>query len=91
MRFDVQIVNELQNIRGIGHFGMPGAMNLTKEQRTAKKKYEKGELSFAQFWQACRDAYEDELKRNYGSAKIDEVIIFDNLDEKMSLEYALVR
>jgi hypothetical protein len=22
MRFDVQIVNELQNIRGIGHFGI---------------------------------------------------------------------
>ena len=75
---------------GIGHFGMPGAMNLTSQQRSAKKKYEKGELSFEKFWQVCRDAYECELKRNHGSVKIDKVILYDNLDEKMLLEYSVV-
>ena len=75
---------------GISHFGMPGAMNLTQQQRSVKKKYEKGELSFEKYWQVCSKAYADEVKRNHGTAKIDEVIVFDNLDEKMLLEYSLI-
>ncbi|MBE6045185.1 MAG: hypothetical protein E7221_00595 [Clostridiales bacterium] len=75
---------------GVSHFGMPGAMDLTQQQRTAKKKYEKGELSFERFWQISRDAYEEERKRNYGTARIDEIVIFDNLDEKILLEYSLI-
>jgi len=47
-------------------------------------------MPFETFWQTCKQAYEDEVRRNHSTARIDEVVIFDDLDEKMLLEYSLL-
>lgn len=59
---------------GIDYIGRAGAMWLTSAQQEIKERYEKGKISFDEYWKSLRPAFALERKRFYGDMRIDEVI-----------------
>ena len=59
---------------GIDYIGRAGAMWLTPAQQEASDRYEKGKISFEEYWKSLKPAFALERKRFYGDMRIDEVI-----------------
>jgi len=59
---------------GIDYIGRAGTMWLTSAQREIKERYEKGKVSFEEYWKELRPAFALERKRFYGDMRIDRVI-----------------
>ena len=56
---------------GIRYMGRTGWPMFTAGQQRAADAYEKGEISFEAYWEAVRDAFALERKRNFGDMRID--------------------
>ena len=56
---------------GIRYMGRTGWPMFTAGQQQAADAYEKGEISFEAYWEAVRDAFALERKRNFGDMRID--------------------
>ncbi|MBQ9014742.1 MAG: CDP-glycerol glycerophosphotransferase family protein [Firmicutes bacterium] len=59
---------------GIDYIGRAGSLWMTEEQQEAQEAYDKGRISFDDYWKILRPAFALERKRCFGDMRIDRIL-----------------